>query len=284
MHRIRRLIHREARRLLADKYHRVDPRDLFDKLSGKSMVFFDTETTGLDPHDYQVTEIAAIATVGDDFKNKAKYHKKIRLTDKTRKQIEYERENPPQWGIETNLKMTKYEELDLEEDEEYQALLGFKEFCAKNKGILVAHNAKFDLSMIGTKVGRIPNDGVFDTMKFARYFFIPSLVALSENGNEDAIKTLDLMRSKKGKPSSALGSVAKSLGINASSAHSAIADVRMSIGVFRGIVEHFREHPEVVNDPRYMQEHDKAKMTERYFEKKDKQRRIDKRKKWRSER
>jgi len=165
-----------------------DPRELFSEIRSKDIVFFDTETTGLDQHEKQITQIAAIRVHGDNFKESGRFHKKIELTEKTNQQIQEEKgsDDGKTWTVERSLKETKYHELDVPAIEEMQALEEFKEFCERSPSYLVAHNAKFDMQMVGTRIGKINTLGVHDTMMFTRMFFIPALKALAVEGDEKA--------------------------------------------------------------------------------------------------
>jgi len=270
-------IYRIAKRLIVSAALTgiTDPRQLFEELSGSDIVFFDVETTGLDQHEKQIIEIAAIRVDGSTLREKDKLHKKIKLTQKTLKQIQEQKENPStlkkgEWGVEKVLEYTRYNKLNLPEEEEIKVLEEFKEFCEKSNAYLVAHNAKFDLKMIGTRIGKIKNLKVYDTMMFARFFFIPSLTALSKAGDEEATDLLEKMKTSKGKVSSGLVYLGKGLGIDVSQAHSALADVQTTIKVFKGIVDHFENKAESLESEEYEKGRQKAIMKERFYKQLDK--------------
>jgi len=260
-----------------------DPRQIFSEIKGKDIIFFDTETTGLDQHDNQITQIAAIRVHGDNFKNAGTFHKKIDLTEKTKQQIENQKETTDGkiWTVSKALENTKYNEINMPATEEMTALEEFKEFCEKNPSYLVAHNAKFDMSMIGTRVGKIKNLGVHDTMMFARMFFIPALKALSAEGDEKAKKAVQAMTNSKGKVSSTLGNVAKGLGVQISTAHTAIGDVETTVRVLEAIMNYIEDKAETIESGVYEEERQKSISKERYFNKKNKEQRIKKQKEYR---
>ena len=178
-------------------------KQLLDGLSRETFVIFDTETTGLNQHDHQVTEIAAIAVKGPDLQKIDSMHARATLTEATRKQIEDQKfgDNLPKdkWykTVEEVLKMTGYEDSKLEARPEMEILQEFKEFCKKHNALIVGHNPEFDLKMVATRVGPIPNRGVWDTMMFARFFFYPMLEALEDIGDETAAKVLSGIRDRK---------------------------------------------------------------------------------------
>jgi DNA polymerase III alpha subunit (gram-positive type) len=263
-----------------------DPRQLFEKLSGKDVVFFDVETTGLDQHDRQITELAAIRVDGNNLSIKDKLHRKIKLTPRTKQQIADQASGKAElkkgeWSIEKILNVTGYQNLQLPEEDEIKVLEEFKQFCEKRNAYLVAHNAKFDMNMIGTRIGKIKNAGVNDTMMFARLFFIPSLTALAKNGDEEAEEVLEKMKTAKGKVSSGLESVGKSLGIDVSRAHSALADVETTVSVFKGIVDHFRNKPQSLETEEYEKGRQKAIVKERFFQQLNKKKKREKQREFR---
>jgi DNA polymerase III alpha subunit (gram-positive type) len=68
--------------------------DLIKKLSGKTWIVFDTETTGLSPKkDYvMVTEVAAVAIDSNTGKEIGRYHKKANLSKEVHDRIELEKQ------------------------------------------------------------------------------------------------------------------------------------------------------------------------------------------------
>lgn len=247
-----------------------DPRNIFAELKGKDMVFFDVETTGLNQHENQITQIAAIQVRGEDLQQLEIFHKKIALTSKTKEQIlqDKSKEGEKEWTVTDALKHTKYDELKMPESEETAALKEFKDFCEETPAYLIAHNASFDLKMIGTRIGKINNLGVYDTMMFARLFYIPALKALAEAGDEKSQRVVSTMTSKSGKVSSALGNIAKGLGIDISGAHTALADTQNTVEIFRQMGDYIENKAEeFLSSDTYEQERQKAVLKEREYKK-----------------
>jgi len=232
-------------------------RELLDRLSSETFIFFDTETTGLDQHTHQVTEVAAVAVRGPDLKKIDSMHARAALTDQTRRQIEQQKvgENTPadkrHMTVEDVLKMTRYEESGLEARPEMEVLREFKDFCARHNALLVGHNPEFDLRMVATKVGRIPNRGVWDTMLFARFFFYPMLEALEASGDATAAKVLSGIRNAEGRPSATLERVLQALGVKIEGWHAAMSDVESTVTAFRAIMGYVREHIDVADTEEY---------------------------------
>ena len=95
------------------------PEELLKIFSGKTILVFDTETTGLYAHTHQITELAAEVLDGDTFETLDTFHKKISLNEKTLARIECEKDNkdPKHFGVEKCLKLQGYdpEDPDLKE-------------------------------------------------------------------------------------------------------------------------------------------------------------------------
>lgn len=243
------------------------PKEVFDELKDKTLIFVDTETTGLQVKKHQLTEIAAVAIKGPEFNEVGTYNVKINLTDKTKKQIEEEKEvykdNPKFFGVERVLKYNKYDNNPLPAIEEEEAVQGFKDFCAKfGQPILVAQNAKFDMSFLGSRIKNIPRERVYDTKLFASYYFLPAVEALQDKVKERVRKRL---LTKKDRPSSSLEYLIKSFAIREKDLHTALTDVRRSIDFFKKIIKYFEEYADVTESETYKKEQGKAIKKERYF-------------------
>lgn len=248
-------------------------KQLIDGLSGELFVFFDTETTGLDQHADQVTEIAALAVKGPNFDQVGSMHARAALTDSTLHKIEQQRagkslpKGKKPMTVEDILKMTRYYESTMEVRPEMEILNEFKDFCTKHNGLLVGHNPEFDLRMISTRVGRLPNRGVWDTMMFARFFFYPMLLALEESGDEKSKDIMSGIRNVKGNPQATLGKVLQALGDKAEGWHTAMADVQSTVKAFRGILGYVQEHIDLAEAEAYGRYQAKAFRLVRDFKK-----------------
>lgn len=218
----------------------------FDSLTGKTLVFFDTETTGLNPAESQITELAAKSIDGETFEDVDEFHFHAQLTDQTLAKIEAEAENPPEgkWSksVKDILAMTNYYNYHAEATEE-QLISKFGEWVPEGC-IMVAHNAKFDLKMVNTRArinGVSPVlhfDKVLDTMTLSREFFIPASQELEKDNPEiksqlDALTTKFAKSGKRAKVSSRLGDLIDALGEELKNWHEAMADVDATIKIFK---------------------------------------------------
>lgn len=285
-----------------------EPSEIFKEIKGKTIIVFDTETTGLNHNRNQVTEIAAVALKGPEFEEVGQYHKKIKLTDKTLKQIEDEKEkakDPKFFGVEKVLNYNKYHKNPLTEEDEMDVLEGFKDFCGKfGKPILLGQNAKFDMAFIGGRVGNIPRERVYDTKLFAQYFFLPAVKALSSKGifKEEVRKRLltkeyktkkkqDPPKVQRGEPgwrkkfreipsgvkkelSTSLEYLMKGFGKNERGAHSSLTDVRSTAKVFQKMIGFFEEYGDFTENSEYKREHEKGVVQERNLQNKSRKREM----------
>jgi len=112
-------------------------------------------------------------------------------------------ENKPKSGklsLRDVLDKTQYSKEDAD-IEEVQAINEFREFVQKQKNpILIAHNASFDMKMVNTRAKNynVPqiNAPVYDTIAFARIFYIPLLQHLENGGDANAKTILDGLTQK----------------------------------------------------------------------------------------
>lgn len=240
-----------------------DLLDTFLKLEGKTLIMFDLETLGLDPiHDYaQITEVAAWAVSGDDFKVIDKLNLGVTLSDASKKLLNdpnglerliWERVRIKRKDSMTDpndiLKMTRYAELKCEFKNEKSAITEFFDFVENyDNRVLVAHNAGFDIKFVGSRASsygmELPTAEVVDTLKISRYFFGPAVETLSEH--EDGMELFgSLFRNSghQGHLSSKLGELATAFKINSDNWHTASADVEMMHGVMVRMLKFLKEH------------------------------------------
>lgn len=218
----------------------------FDAVKGRTLVFFDTETTGINPAESQITELAAKSIDGDNFQEIEQFHFHAKLTEQTLARIEAEVKNPPEGqyakSVKDILAMTNYYNYHAEATEE-QLISKFSEWVPQGC-IMIAHNAKFDLKMVNTRArinGVAPIlhfDKVLDTMTMSREFFIPASQEL-EKENPEIKGQLDMLTSKftksgkRAKVSSRLGDLVSALGEELKNWHEAMADVEATVKIFK---------------------------------------------------
>lgn len=244
------------------------PEQLLNMFSGKDLLIFDTETTGLYAHTHQVTEIAAEVIDGDTFESLDSFHEKINLNEKNLARLECEKNinDPKFFGVEKCLKLQGYDPNDPELKEMDKVLLDFSEFCSRYPSAIIAgQNVSFDLRMVNTALKKIkPGSeikarGVLDTKVFFTTFVIPALTALKERGDEKTKSIIEaIWDPEKNRPSARLGLILKAFDVNIKGWHGAAADVKSTAMAFQKIMIFIKEHSDIVSDPIFQTERAKA--------------------------
>jgi DNA polymerase III alpha subunit (gram-positive type) len=233
--------------------------DMLDSLGDKTWIFFDTETTGLESNKEQLLEIAAIAVDPARWLEEAAvmdtFHVKIKLTDDLKARLsdldsdqrkEWERRNSksskPLKQPQDVLAMTKYGEAGMKTIDQNEALEQFHEFVTGFKeAVLVAQNATFDMDFINTlSPKRLPRVKVIDTLQLLDHQVVPVLrtLAAGDFAPTDAKiqkRADEILNVLKG--SSSLGRVTVAYGISAENWHSALADTKMLMKVYKKIID-----------------------------------------------
>lgn len=247
------------------KYHSgMDFSDVQGSIKGKTLIFFDTETTGLDPNIkyVQITEIAGVAY--DDKGNQLDtFHQKIHLTDNVKKVIAWEKKNGKAFAggrktVEELLDMTGYYDENTEFGEEIEVLTEFKQWVESFPNpVLIAQNLEFDMKQVGTKVGAPSVVNTYDTLLFARIFMEAIMDSL--RGNEDIEKAREIMsvikKNRWGKEYKKLSHTLDKLGqvfnVKTDMWHSAIADTQQLAGIFFSMLEWYNNHKEEIDPEKY---------------------------------
>lgn len=245
------------------------PEDLLKVFSGKELLVFDTETTGLHAHTHQITELAAEVINGDTFETIDSFHRKISLNEKSLARLECEKQvtdkDPKFFGVDKCLKLQGYNPNDPDLRELDSVLIEFYEFCNKHDAIITGQNATFDLRMVNTSLkklipgAQIKNQGVYDTKIFFSTFVIPALIALKERGDEKTKAIIESIWDKeKNRPSSKLGLILKAFDIDIVGWHGAPADVKSTILALKKIMAFIKDHTDIITDPIFLRERGKA--------------------------
>lgn len=217
--------------------------------SHKIWVFFDTETTGIDPHSRQLTEIAAMAVKpdfsGGNAQTISQYHKKIELTPETKAGLEkpYTPKNARDKSPKEILQMTQYFTSKGEKVDEASALKGFIEYIKglekQGEVVLLAHNAQFDRKHVSVRSEKYGleklNNKTIDTLDLVYEFFYPLLIVA------DKENLLSKLKSSYGKISFTMGTLTNALNINNKDWHTAIADVTALISVTQQIINRLQQ-------------------------------------------
>jgi len=240
---------------------KFDLKQLVDFIKNRVIIFFDTETTGLDPRRSfrLITEIAAVAYDTSTGQRLGEYSKKAHLTDPVKQRMEKEkqRKEKGEWPkdkptIEDLLKMTAYHEGDVPYEEEKEMMKGFLDFVnsfADKNPILVAHNAKFDMYQVGKALEthglpKMPRYNVADSVVIAREYLFPLLVAQEKeakgtlNPESELAHLLKAVRPQK-RFSAKLISLGQGFKVDTKHWHSAIADTEQLAGILARMIQFF---------------------------------------------
>jgi DNA polymerase III alpha subunit (gram-positive type) len=233
--------------------------ELLESHGDKIWIFFDTETTGLKAKNEQLLEIAAIAVDPNSWLSAAEvmdtFHVKIKLTDDLKARLgdldsdqrkEWEKRNAksskPLKQPQDVLAMTKYGEPGMKTVDQEAALNQFHEFISGFKdAVLVAQNATFDMGFINTLSSKpLPKFKVIDTLQLLDHQVVPVLKTIADGKVEPLEpkvqkRAVDILNVLKG--SSSLGKVSTAYGISAENWHSALADTKMLMDVYKKIVD-----------------------------------------------
>jgi DNA polymerase III epsilon subunit-like protein len=225
---------------------------LLDGYADNTWIFFDTETTGLHPKSAQLTEIGAIAVDPNDWADAAsmlgQFNEKIKLTPETLGAIEQQSTEDSEPGkgksIQDILSMTRYEEEDRAYGDEQEIIDQFFKFVESFPNpLMIAQNAAFDLRMLSVRSGgKLPRYPVLDTKQLMDLYLLPLLrtQTQAEQGNPEAQALLDKLYVNKGNwghHSTSMGIVSDAYGINIDDWHSALADVKMMMEMYRMVVQ-----------------------------------------------
>lgn len=232
--------------------------DVVSRLKNKTFIFFDTETTTLDPQkDFaMITEIAGVAYDTNTGAQLGEYNAKAKLTPSVFARIQKEKEekeagtwSPNEKTVEDLFQMTSYYEQSAPYIEEEQLLTEFVDFVNKfadKSPILVAHNAKFDMYYVGKglehhKLPRMPRYPVLDTRALTTNYLFPLLASLEASEDPEVSKLLAMLRPAK-RFVNRLGNLGDAFEISTKHWHSALADTEQLAGILSAIITFIDKH------------------------------------------
>ena len=241
--------------------HNVNP---FETLKGKTLIFFDTETTGLNPYKDQIVELAYIAADASTLEVKETYNEYAIL---------HKTDADPDILAKNHYNPNKAHKTEKEVLQDFVDAVG-----RHNNPIVVAHNATFDMKMVMTKIGHgnLPFNKVYDTLQFARMLFIPTLTALSDQGNEKATAMLDTITKRRKDGSlvisknknrmirSDLGTLSTAIDADTSNWHNALADTQNLLDIFKAMKEYYDK--EIINTPIFRKAFTHAQKQRRFMQ------------------
>lgn len=286
--RVLELIEGDTRRKNKLIFFRQTLDSLLNKVSGKTVIVFDTETSGLSvklPWT-QVTEIAAIAFDADTGRQLDVFHKKINLTAATRAEINVQKRNiapgdrgslegPKGLNIPDLFKMSRYGDKDAPREDIKKVYSEFVAFINKfDMPILLGQNVGFDMGQMFAPMKKLGLERpkfqeVLDTMTLARTWIYPLLKAAEAAGDTEASEMLkgfeNVGKDGSVKLSFTLKNLGKVFDVSAKHWHSGISDAAQTYEIFRRMMQYFRKSKEKGFDTsdEFKQQH--GKMSQKAF-------------------
>lgn len=250
-------------------------KELLDKIlnfEGKTLLFLDTETTGLEPNvSYdQLTQISVLAIDGSTWEKIDDLNIKIELgwrmnhilndpdssqskSFEKANQRSMRRHHKPITHPRDILVMTHYYDTapgEVKLDEKL-ALITLERFLDRfSNVVIVAHNATFDLKAIQArrrlnKLKPLKRYPVLDTMKLSRFFFIPLLLSLKDDEQAQRYLTDLIAKTKFRSYASSLGKLAGIFQIKIEGWHQASEDAATVFEVLSKLVSFLRKNVDV---------------------------------------
>jgi DNA polymerase III alpha subunit (gram-positive type) len=216
--------------------------------SNKNWIFADVETTGLGgPKKQQITQVSAIATQYDfntnTFKELGEYDQKVKLNTDTKARYETPGDDSRKILSFNHYGDGQYTYRDEREivDEFFNWVDQYTPF------LLVAQNAGFDMSMLSGRFGHKLNNEVFDTKMLIQLYYLPLIQKLAETDTkyQELINFIGTSARDNGLISSSLSKIGPALGLNMSGYHDALTDVKITIEMFKRIVDFLKENQSV---------------------------------------
>lgn len=219
-----------------------------DSKSNMSWVFIDTETTGLGgPKQQQLTQVSAIATeydfVSNSFKELDTYDEKIKLTSDIKS-----RYTTPGDSSRKILSFNHYGSGGYKYKEESDIVEDFFSWIDKYSPLLaVAQNASFDMNMLAGRSGKKITFEVFDTKILIQLYYLPLIQKLAETDSKysEMVSFIGTSARDNGLISSSMAKIGPALGITMDNYHDAITDCRITIEMYRKIVDFLKENQNI---------------------------------------
>jgi hypothetical protein len=211
-------------------------------------LFMDVETTGLGgPKMQQLTQVSCIATDynfnSNSFKELSLFDEKIKLTDDTKSKYTLPSDKT-KWVLGFNRYGSGNYKYKNEQDtlDQFFNWIGNYEPC-----LYIAQNAGFDMSMLAGRYGHKIKNEVFDTKMLIQLYYLPLLQTLSEKDikYKEIINSIGNSQRDGGLISSSMSKIGPALGINMSGYHDALTDVKITIEMYKKIINFLQNHKNI---------------------------------------
>lgn len=208
----------------------------------------DTETTGLGgPKQQQLTQVSSLAAEYDfasnTFKELEVFDEKIKLTDEIK--ARYAEPGDESRKI---LSFNRYGTGGYSYKEEQSVVDSFFDWMGRfSPCLIVAQNAGFDMNMLAGRSGHKISNEVFDTKMLIQLYYLPLVQTLAETDEKMAslVDQIGTSSRDNGLISSSMAKIGPALGMNMVGHHDAITDCRLTIEMFRRIVDFLKANQSV---------------------------------------
>lgn len=203
-------------------------------ISGKTLIVFDVETTGLNPEN-KLTQITTISAVkyncsGDRFGDSFDEHVVLNHDVKDRILFESNFPVPDNENISQWIKKAGWDSSRATLNE-VQAVEAFINWVEKHENyLLVGYNVNFDLGMINyqlAKLNRQIANSCYDVMELAKTTFRALITTMAQTGNTVAQKFITDI-TVNGKPSYKLELIGPALGFATDKSHESLDDCKQT--------------------------------------------------------
>ena len=250
--------------------------EFMQNIKGRTLIFFDTETTGLFKPSKSYNQITQIAAIVADIEGEGfgeTYTDTLKITTATLDRIQWEKEKSekikkidqemlargetppkrkPYTSIEDVFKMTNYDPSKAKSSLT-EGINRFFQWLSKFENpLIVAQNAKFDISFLNNmyKRSNVPKFKyqVMDFLQFNRIYLEPMLRNLARNGDEGAIDMINKLTkisiNKNGTEKKSFSVAQKQLGsafeVSSKGAHEALHDVEQMIELVKKVISYVK--------------------------------------------
>jgi hypothetical protein len=171
------------------------------------------------------------------------YDEKIKLTSDTKSR--YDVPNDTSRRI---LSFNHYGSGGYKYKEENEILTDFFNWIEQYSPLLgIAQNAGFDMNMLAGRSGQKISFEVFDTKMLIQMYYLPLLQKLAETDSKysDLVSFIGTSDRDNGLISSSMAKIGPALGLSMDNYHDAITDCRITIEMYRKIVDFLKENQNV---------------------------------------
>jgi len=222
--------------------------DYIENVSKMPFCFLDCETTGLGgPKKQQLTQVSAIVNQYDfnsnTFNELGTFDEKVKLTDETKSKY-----NLPNDRTKWVLSFNRYGSGGYKYKNEQEILDMFFNWIKNYEPCLyIAQNASFDMVMLSGRYGHKIKNEVFDTKMLIQLYYLPLLQALAETDTkyQDLVNFIGTSDRDGGLISSSMSKIGPALGINMAGYHDALTDVKITIEMYKKIINFLQKHKNV---------------------------------------